>query len=65
MELERISRDDPARLLTAAEVARLLSVPTSWVYAQSRAGRIPTVACGRYRRGVVEACLAELETRAC
>jgi hypothetical protein len=29
MELERISRDDPARLLTAAEVARLLSVPTS------------------------------------
>jgi excisionase family DNA binding protein len=68
MELERISRDDRARLLTAAEVARLLSVPTSWVYAQSRAGRIPTVACGRYRRyrrGAVEAWLADLETRAC
>ena len=38
------------RLLTAAEVAQVLGVPTSWVYEQSRAGRIPTVALGRYRR---------------
>ena len=37
-------------LLTAAEVAELLGVPTSWVYQQSRAGRIPTVTLGRYRR---------------
>jgi len=37
-------------LLTAAEVAELLGVPTSWVYEQSRAGRIPTVTLGRYRR---------------
>ncbi len=37
-------------LLTAAEVAELLGVPTSWVYGQSRAGRIPTVRLGRYRR---------------
>ena len=37
-------------LLTAAEVAELLGVPTSWVYGQSRAGRIPTVTLGRYRR---------------
>ena len=37
-------------LLTAAEVAQLLGVPTSWVYQQSRAGRIPTVTLGRYRR---------------
>ena len=37
-------------LLTAAEVAELLGVPTSWVYEQSRAGRIPTVRLGRYRR---------------
>ncbi|MBA3509021.1 MAG: helix-turn-helix domain-containing protein [Thermoleophilaceae bacterium] len=37
-------------LLTAAEVAELLGVPTSWVYQQSRAGRIPTVRLGRYRR---------------
>ena len=65
MEPQRISSDDPGRLLTAPEVARLLSVPTSWVYAQSRAGGIPTVTCGRYRRyrrPSVEAWLAELET---
>ena len=37
-------------LLTAAEVAQLLGVPTSWVYQQSREGRIPTVTLGRYRR---------------
>ncbi len=37
-------------LLTAAQVASLLGVPTSWVYEQSRAGRIPTVTLGRYRR---------------
>jgi excisionase family DNA binding protein len=37
-------------LLTAAEVAELLGVPTSWAYQQSRAGRIPTVRLGRYRR---------------
>jgi hypothetical protein len=34
---------DQRALLTASEVAQLLAVPTSWVYAQSRAGRIPTV----------------------
>jgi excisionase family DNA binding protein len=64
MEPQLISSDDPGRLLTASEVARLLPVPTSWVYAQSRAGRIPTVTCGRYRRyrrAAVEAWLAELE----
>jgi excisionase family DNA binding protein len=38
------------RLMTAAEVAERLGVPKSWVYEQSRAGRIPTVALGRYRR---------------
>lgn len=37
-------------LLTAAEVAELLGVPVSWVYDQSRRGRIPTVTLGRYRR---------------
>ena len=56
--------DDPGRLLTAPQVAELLSVPTSWVYAASRAGTIPTVTCGRYRRyrrAAVEAWLAQLE----
>jgi len=37
-------------LLTASEVAELLGVPVSWVYEQSRRGRIPTVTLGRYRR---------------
>lgn len=38
------------RLLTAADVAEWLGVPKSWVYEQSRLGRIPTVTLGRYRR---------------
>ena len=37
-------------LLTAAEVAELLSVPKSWVYAEARAGRLPHIRIGRYRR---------------
>ncbi len=38
------------RLLTADQVARLLGVPKSWVYRQSREGGIPSVTLGRYRR---------------
>lgn len=38
-------------LLTAEDVAALLRVPKSWVYAETRAGRIPHVVLGpRYRR---------------
>jgi excisionase family DNA binding protein len=37
-------------LMDADEVAELLGVPKSWVYEQSRQGRIPTVRLGRYRR---------------
>ena len=37
-------------LLTAAEVAEVLGVPTSWVYSEARAGRIPHISVGRYRR---------------
>ena len=51
-------------LLTAAEVAEMLGVPTSWVYEQSRAGRIPTVTLGRYRRyrrEAIEEWLREIE----
>jgi excisionase family DNA binding protein len=51
-------------LLTAAEVAELLGVPVSWVYEQSRRGRIPTVTLGRYRRyrrDSIEAWLGQLE----
>jgi excisionase family DNA binding protein len=38
------------RLLTASDVAGLLQVPKSWVYAEARAGRIPHIRVGRYRR---------------
>jgi len=38
------------RLLEAGDVAVLLGVPKSWVYAETRAGRMPHVALGRYRR---------------
>jgi excisionase family DNA binding protein len=38
------------RLLEAAEVAELLAVPVSWVRAETRAGRLPHVKLGRYRR---------------
>jgi len=51
-------------LLTAREVAEFLGVPTSWVYEQSRGGRIPTVTLGRYRRyrrSAIEAWVEELE----
>jgi excisionase family DNA binding protein len=54
------------RLLTASEVASMLGVPKTWVYEQSRAGLIPTVPLGRYRRFRAEAIqqwIEELERR--
>jgi excisionase family DNA binding protein len=53
------------RLLTADEFAERLGMKTEWVWAQARAGRIPHVRLGRYRRfreSAVEAWLGELET---
>jgi excisionase family DNA binding protein len=53
------------RLLTAEELAERLRVNTEWVWAQARAGRIPHVRLGRYRRfreSAIEAWLSELET---
>jgi excisionase family DNA binding protein len=38
------------RLLEAKDVAELLSVPVGWVREQTRAGNLPCVALGRYRR---------------
>jgi excisionase family DNA binding protein len=38
------------RLLDAPAVAELLSVPVSWVRQETRAGRMPVVPLGRYRR---------------
>jgi excisionase family DNA binding protein len=50
------------RLLTASEVAELLAVPESWVREATRAGRLPHLALGRYRRysrEAIEAWLTE------
>ena len=50
------------RLLTAKEVAEVLAVPESWVREATRAGRLPHLCLGRYRRyeqGAIEAWLAE------
>ena len=54
------------RLLTVDEVAERLGVTRDWVWAQARAGRIPHVQLGRYRRfreETLEAWLADLEQR--
>jgi excisionase family DNA binding protein len=51
------------RLLTASEVAERLSVPETWVRSETRAGRMPHVALGRYRRYDWVALEAWLETQ--
>ena len=54
-------------LLTADQVAAMRGVPRSWVYDQSRKGRIPTVTLGRYRRyrrEAIEDWLREIEDHA-
>jgi excisionase family DNA binding protein len=56
-------RGDP--LLSAEQVGELLGVPRSWVWEQSRRGRIPTVRLGRYRRyrrEAIERWIEELES---
>ncbi len=54
-------------LLTAEQVAELLSVPVSWVREHTRSGSIPHLELGRYKRYREEDVLAwldELATRA-
>lgn len=41
---------EPEPLIDAAEAARLLGVPKTWVLAEARARRIPHVRLGRYVR---------------
>ena len=51
-------------LLTVDDVAERLGVTKDWVWAQARAGRIPHVRLGRYRRfreEAIEEWLASLE----
>ena len=55
------------RLLTVDEVAERLGVTKDWVWAQARAGQIPHVQLGRYRRfreETLERWLEDLELRA-
>lgn len=46
----KATRNDETDLLTAAELAERLKLPISWVYEQSRLGKIPTHRMGRYLR---------------
>lgn len=50
-------------LLDAGLVAELLRVPKSWVYAEARAGRLPHVQIGRYRRFRLKAIEEWIEAR--
>jgi excisionase family DNA binding protein len=52
------------KLMTAEEVAERLDVGVKWVWAQARAGNIPHVKLGRYRRfrpETIDSWIAELE----
>ena len=51
-------------LLTAEEVADMLGMGVDWIWAQTRAGRIPSISLGRYRRyrrEAIEEWLRDLE----
>lgn len=63
--VESSGRENGDALLTANEVADLLRVTRGWVYAETRARRIPHVRLGRYvryRRSAVEAWVNDLES---
>lgn len=66
-ELRRRARPSGAEvLLVAGEVAEMLRVTTAWVYAETRANRLPHVRLGRYvkyRESAIRAWLAEEEQR--
>ena len=53
------------RLLTARQVAEMLSVPETWVREHTRSGLIPHLVLGRYRRYRREAVLAWIEEQEC
>jgi excisionase family DNA binding protein len=61
---QRANGDPHDQLLVAGEVAAMLRVTTGWVYAQTRAGRMPCVRLGRYYRyrvSAIEAWIDEVE----
>jgi len=54
------------RLLTADQVAEMLQVDKSWVYAACRSGRIPHIRLGRYVRfsePAIENWMAEIQAK--
>jgi excisionase family DNA binding protein len=50
-------------LLTAGQIAEMLSVPESWVREHTRNGHLPHVELGRYRRYRREDVLAYVEAQ--
>lgn len=55
------------KLMTAPEVAEWLQVHPNWVFAQAKAGKLPSVKVGRARRfsrTALEAWLEQLAKRA-
>ena len=54
----------PAALLDADAAADLLNVPASWVLAEARAGRLPSLKLGRYVRFRRDDLQAWIERRA-
>jgi excisionase family DNA binding protein len=74
MVLSLVGSSQPSRpsspingsLLFADDVATLVGMTKDWVYAETRAGRIPHVTLGRYYRyrpESIEAWLCEIEHR--
>jgi excisionase family DNA binding protein len=61
---ERLGNGSPAPLLDAKQAAALLNVPASWLLAEARAGRVPSVQLGKYRRFKRDDLLAWLDCRA-
>ena len=49
-EVQTLQNGKAEELLTPEELAERLKVPRSWVYEQSRLGKIPTHRIGRYIR---------------
>ena len=58
----RLANATPA-LLTDQEAGELLRVPARWVASEARAGRVPSVKIGHYRRFDRDSLLAWVDAR--
>ena len=66
VELETADVTVDRSLLFAEDVAAMVGMTRKWVYTETRAGRIPHVALGRYyryRRDSIDAWLRQIERR--